>query len=543
MKQSIEYKTIDGRGDHESFRDCVTEALKTLKPNEGLHLIKDFEPFPLYKMMESKGFEKEVVKISDSEYHAYFYKPFKLEDIQMKDHLFYDSKRIADIVQIKVDYLKGDRNLEDSKTLLIETVGTVTSQEFAVAEQHLMNHGVTDDELAERIEEIVVLFEGILKHETFDVPEGHPVHTYMLEVKAIRALLKDIKEKMSKKFIKNQWLEIFDQLDQINVHFARKQNQVYPLLESKGFDKPSRVMWTLENNIRDQIKKTLACIENETLFISMQTELIDMIEDMMVKEEEILFPTVLDMISEEEFYAMRLGDDEIGYCLVETPVAYGSSKLENEGSFQDDLMMLLSKHGLGHSNGVLDVSQGQLTLNQINMIFKHLPMDLSFVDENELVKFYSDTKHRVFPRSPGVIGRAVQNCHPKDSVYMVEEIIRAFKSGEQDEAEFWLEINGRFIYIIYVAVRDDTGQYKGILEMMQDVTKIKSLEGSQRLLSWDKDRKIHGDTKVGELIQTYPYVKDVLLGLSPKFKKLNNPVLFKTMASVATLEMIAKGAV
>jgi hypothetical protein len=191
-------------------------------------------------------------------------------------------------------------------------------------------------------------------------------------------------------------------------------------------------------------------------------------------------------------------------------------------------------------------------------------MDLSYVDENDLVKFYSDTKHRVFPRSAGVIGRAVQNCHPRESVHTVEEIIRAFKSGEQDEAEFWLEIGGKFIYIIYNAVRDEEGNFKGVLEMMQDVTHIRSLTGSQRLVTWksnDKDDSstqdnfsdnqetstssknkynITKETKIGNLVKEYPFLKDFLLSLSPKFEKLKSPILFKTMASLATLEMIGE---
>lgn len=532
MKRHIEYMTIDGRGEHENFKDCVTQALKKLEPGQGLHLIKDFEPFPLYRMMESKGFSKKIEKVSETEYHAYFYK----NPIDMEEYLTVDSKRMEKIVNIKVDYLLGKIDLETGRHQL-SGLKPVTSQEFALAEQYLKDYGISDDTLAERIEEIMTLFDGFLEHDELDLEEGHPVHTYRLEVSAIRKLLVAIKSQMTKKFIKNQWLELYDQLDEINVHFARKQNQIYPALESKGFDKPSKVMWTLENDIKTQIKTGRQMMEeDEKAFMAMQHEVIEMIEDMMVKEEEILYPTVVSMLTREEFVKMRQGDDEIGYCLIDTPKPFGGNS-----SLEQDLANVLKKHGIltGPSGDVLDVSQGQLTLEQINLIFKHLTVDLSFVDEDELVKFYSDTKHRVFPRSPGVIGRKVQNCHPRESVHMVEEIIRAFKAGEQDEAEFWLEINGKFIYIVYTAVRDTEGQYRGILEMMQDVTKIRGLEGDQRLLSWTRS-DINGDTKVGELIKSYPYLKEVFISLSPKFKKLNNPVLFKTMASAVTLDMICQ---
>jgi hypothetical protein len=280
----------------------------------------------------------------------------------------------------------------------------------------------------------------------------------------------------------------------------------------------------------------------------------------------------MDLLSDEDFVKMRKGDDEIGYCLIKTPAPYGNkegnvmSNLNgsNENDFMKDMAAVLQKHGMLNSsskNDVLDVAQGKLTLSQINLIFKHLQVDLSYVDENEIVKFYSDTKHRVFPRSAGVIGREVQNCHPRESVHMVEEIIRAFREGEQDEAEFWLEINGKFIYIIYNAVRDEEGNFRGVLEMMQDVTNIRSLTGTQRLLSWTNEGRkkkednesdvreeefpeneygITKDSNIGEIVKKYPYIKNFLVNLSPKFSKLKNPILFKTMSSMATIEMIAQ---
>ncbi|TCK92702.1 hypothetical protein EDC19_1857 [Natranaerovirga hydrolytica] len=495
MKKDIQYVTIDGRGEHESFKECVTKALKELKPNEGLHVIKDFEPFPLYKMMENKGFEKSVEKVSEEEYHVYF-SPVPVDEvnnIKMSENLNLDQTKLKNILDIKVSYLKGHLSLDEAKAKLNQSVDKVTAQEFAICEQYIQQYGITDEELTNRMDEILEIFADVLVTNSLDLPLGHPIRTYLEEVKAIRKVLKDIESMKYKKFIKNQWVELYDQLSAINIHFARKQNQLFPALEDKGFDKPSKIMWTLDNNIKDIVKKAMYCLasDEEQKFLNLQDEVIEMVEDMMVKEEEILYPTAMDLISDEEFVKIRKGDDEIGYCLIDTPPLYGSEKEETTVSHNKDLMKdlqsLLKKHGVLESTStenILDVSQGKLTLEQINLIFKHLKVDLSYVDEEEIVKFYSDTKHRVFPRSPGVIGRKVQNCHPKESVHTVEEIIKAFKSGEHDEAEFWLEMGGKFIYIIYTAVRDEKGNFKGVLEMMQDVTRIRSLEGNQRLLSW-----------------------------------------------------------
>ena len=256
-------------------------------------------------------------------------------------------------------------------------------------------------------------------------------------------------------------------------------------------------MWSLDDIVEDRIKTALNYLNNneEESFLNMQDEVIDIIEDMMEKEEDILYPTAVDMLSQAEFVEMRQGDDEIGYALIGKPASYG--KVEEKGSridkgLLDDLKNLLVEHGALENIGkdtVLDVSRGRLTLEQINLIFKHMQVDLSYVDENEIVKFYTDTTHRVFPRSPGVIGREVHNCHPKESVEMVDKIVKAFRSGEQDEAEFWIDMGHKFIYILFTAVRDEDGKFKGVLEMMQDVTRIRKLEGSQTLVSWKNDGK------------------------------------------------------
>ncbi|MPW27141.1 DUF1858 domain-containing protein [Alkalibaculum sp. M08DMB] len=484
----------------------------------------------------------------------------------MGEFLQFDENKIQNIMEIKLNFLKGEISLEHAKKKMKESVDHVTAQEFAICEQYLQQYGITDDELSERMEEILEIFEGILVTNKLQLTLGHPIRTYLDEVVAIREVLGEMRNMLNQKFIKNQWTEHYDKLSEINIHFARKQNQLFPALEKKGFDKPSKVMWTLENNIKDIIKKAKEYLESNLVneFLDIQNEVIEMVEDMMVKEEEILYPTSMDLLTNEDFVDMRKGDDEIGYCLIPDPPPYQNenSKEKNMSSSEDllnDLAQVLRKHGVGTNSSredILDVSQGKLTLEQINLIFKHLQVDLSYVDENEMVKFYSDTKHRVFPRSAGVIGREVQNCHPRESVDTVEEIIRAFREGEQDEAEFWLEIGGKFIYIIYNAVRDDTGKFRGVLEMMQDVTKIRSLKGSQRLLSWNeqqesiqkkvRDKEIYNeygitkDTIIGDLIKEYPFIKEYLLNLSPKFKKIKNPIIFKTMSSMATLEMISE---
>jgi hypothetical protein len=575
MKKEIPYITLDGRVEHESFRDCITQAIKKLKPGEGIHIIKDFEPFPMYKMMEEKGFDRYVDKVSDIEFHVYFTPKEQINKIQMEEHLKLDDVKIKKIVDIKVRFLTGKITKEEAKKELTDSYDKVTAQEFAICEQYLQEYGITDDLLAEKMDEILDIFEGLLESSPLNLPKGHPIRTYMDEVEAIRSLLQQMRHQLEGKLIKNVWNEIYEKLEEINIHFSRKQNQLFTALERKGFDKPSKVMWTLDNQIRDIIKKAKELLnsDEDKAFLDIQDEVIQMIEDMLVKETEILFPTALELLSYEDFVIMRKGDDEIGYCLISSPATFAKgnqldegkqegrheSRQESNGELLSDLSKLLQKHGIlspsSSKEDVMDVSQGKLTLEQINLIFKHLQVDLSYVDEHDIVKFYSDTKHRVFPRSAGVIGREVRNCHPRESVATVEEIIRAFREGEQDQAEFWLEMGDKFIYIIYNAVRDEQGNFRGVLEMMQDVTKIRKLTGNQRLLSWNTDKQtatvniktehnnpygINENTNIGQLVEKYPFIKEFLIDLSPKFSKLANPVLFKTMSSMATIKMISE---
>jgi DUF438 domain-containing protein len=137
------------------------------------------------------------------------------------------------------------------------------------------------------------------------------------------------------------------------------------------------------------------------------------------------------------------------------------------------------------SDPLLDLDTGALSLELINLVLTHLPVDVSFVDDKDTVRYYSENKHRIFPRSPGVIGRKVQNCHPAKSIDVVDRILKAFRAGTRDTAEFWIETGRKFVHIRYFAVRDAGGRYRGCLEVSQDVTRIRFLAGQKRLLDWE----------------------------------------------------------
>ena len=521
----------------------------------------------------------------------------------LQQKLDINNERYRIIVSIKEDYLDGKLSLEEGNRILKEKLGTCTPDEFAYAEQSLK--GVyKDEEILDKMDDLLNLFDGVLVRAENEYPENHPLWAYLEEINAVEKVALEADELLKQdKFIKNPWLGIFDSLAEWRIHLSRKQNQLYPMLENHGFDRPTRIMWTFDDGVRDAISSSYALLREDKYeeFLASVPETLAKLRDLNSKELEVLLPTSFKLLSDEEFVRMSKNDHEIGYAIINAPGLYvvpgindsaaslnGNTAGQNSAvsnEFLNDLAGLLSKY-VGPVSGaqvgkdtVLDVATGKLTLEQINLLFRHLPVDLSYVDENELVKFYSDTPHRIFPRSANVIGREVKNCHPAKSVHVVEEIVEKFRSGEQNQAEFWINKPGMFIYVIYTAVRDENGKFRGVLEMMQDCTHIRELEGSRTLLTWDKtdfvgnagdstgkgndndkslaqeaaeevdeeplttdaDGRFHIDAKttLSNLIKQSPEVVDYLISLNPKFEKLKTPMV-KVMAKVATIKMIAE---
>ena len=524
-----------------------------------------------------------------------------------------DKEKLKTVLEIKEAYNSGRMSLEEAKRILKEKVKKLTPPEIALAEQELKEF--EDDECRkENIQSMLVLFEDIMDTSRPDLPADHPIMCYYRENDALLKIMLEIEDLVQYPLIKNQWLEIYDKLAQYRLHFSRKQNQLYSMLERKGFDRPTTTMWTLDDFIRDEIKEARTLLEEgkDDAFLAMQPTIVADVRDLISKENTILYPTSLAMLTPEEFDDMKIGDREIGFAWID--VNSGSAKsgaaASSNGScadaktaagaggdFASDLAKLLQKHGYASSSGEkLEVTTGRLTLDQINLIYKHMPVDISYVDENEIVCFYTDTEHRVFPRSKNVIGRDVKNCHPKASVHIVEEIIKKFRSGEQSEAEFWINKPGLFIYITYIAVRDADGKFRGVLEMMQDCTHIRSLEGSQTLLTWSSGKNdagnaakdvasesdvsyaenspkkesardessasehssangnaadhpenavganllpLKGETKLSDMLAAWPWLKAELPSINPAFKMLQTP-LARIMIPKATVSMMSE---
>ena len=521
-----------------------------------------------------------------------------------------DAKKLEIVHEIKSAYDEGKISLEEARKSLKDRVQHLAPYEIAIIEQEMVVES-EDECIKEDIQAMLEVFQDVLVTKDQELPENHPISCYRRENAKMKELLLSVEDLVQYPLIKNQWLELYEELLKFKIHLSRKQNQLYPVLEKKGFTRPTTTMWTLDDFIRDEIAEcyNLLLEDKEEEFIGKQAELVADVRDLMDKEENILYPTSLEMINEEEFRYMAEGDQEIGFAYISVQAdksgnsasASSSASASTAGAplsglssapgFAEELAGLLGKYGFNNKEEKLNVTTGQLTLEQINLIYQHMPVDLSYVDENELVCFYTDTKHRVFPRSKNVIGRDVKNCHPKASVHIVEEIIKKFRSGEQDKAEFWINKPDLFIYIIYYAVRDENGKFRGVLEMMQDCTHIRSLQGSQTLLTWEQQEKgesketsededkregsetsedvgnkesagtlgnegnrestgsltagklteITEDTLLKDILEADPNVKTLLFRLSDRFKALNTP-LARIMMPKATVKIMSERA-
>lgn len=312
------------------------------------------------------------------------------------------------------------------------------------------------------------------------LPAGHPVATYFEEKDLILQLLDELGA-TDPATEYQKFYNIFNQLQTIERRFERKENQLFPNLEKKGWNGPSQGMWSFHDTLREQFRilrkkideKDFPEVERDTQY------LISSISRLLVIEETVLFPNSLQLLKEEDWIQVRKGEEEIGWMLPEAPAAF--PKQEYIHPSQD-----FSKRKLNFSDeSTAHYDEGYMNVEQVNLLLKTMPLDLTYVDENDKVIFYNRGEERVFPRSAGIIGREVKFCHPPKSVGTVLKILEEFKKGTKNEASFWINFKGRLIYIRYFAVRDKQKNYKGVIEMSQDITDIKEIEGEQRLLDWD----------------------------------------------------------
>jgi PAS domain S-box-containing protein len=319
-----------------------------------------------------------------------------------------------------------------------------------------------------------------------DVP-GHPVHTFKLENKAIEEFIENDLKNHLNNFLSNDSRENLnllskdlEQLMEIEKHYGRKENLLFPYLEKYGITAPPKVMWGVDDEIRAELKEAInllgECKGNKEEVGEKVNNVINRITEMIYKEEKILLPMALEHLTEDEWLSIEEASSEYGYCFIDPVKKWKPKRVNVEARIQAEGEKPVK-------DGYIKFETGLLLPEEIEAIFNTLPIDITFVDKDGIVKYFSQAKERIFPRPKTVIGRTVENCHPPASVHIVQQIVEDLQSGKKDHEDFWIKMKDMYAYIRYFAVRNSQGEFLGIVEVTQNIKPIQEITGEKRLLS------------------------------------------------------------
>jgi DUF438 domain-containing protein len=387
------------------------------------------------------------------------------------------------------------------KTQLETLLDEADYSDVFLMEVQLIQEGIP----AESIQQLCDTHTRVLKkhldlQETPDTIPGHPVHTFLMENRELtrttgraRLLIKQVDalpDDADATELMRGIQELLNNLMDVDKHYRRKEYLVFPYFEKNNLPGPPTVMWGKHDEAREVLRGAIAGLQEvETLSAAEAkaynqfavTPALEGVDDMIYKEERILFPTALNLLTEQDWYEIYIQSDEYGYCLYAPQFEWMP-----EGGAHQEIRKSLA------AGGRVQMPTGSFSVDELIATFTALPFDLTFVDKDDTVRYFSPGKERIFDRSRAILGRKVQYCHPPKSVHIVNQIVRDFKAGKEDLARFWINMRGRMIYICYYAVRDKEGGYLGTLEVTQDLTEVRSLEGERRLLMYDTAEPAQG---------------------------------------------------
>jgi len=377
-----------------------------------------------------------------------------------------------EIIKDVLKKLNQGMSFEEAKKEVISKIGSIESEELFEIEQELINEGISPDEIKRFCNVHALLFEGMFENKISDVSDpSHPVNLFKAENREIEKRTKLIRKAIEDKNF-NEIKRILNELLNIKLHYDKKEQILFPYLERQGFFGPSKVMWGKDNEIRELLKSAINNFSQTKEWIdNYLIPLMDEIDGMIFKEENILFPTSLEKLNPQDWVEIFKQLSIAGFVFIDPPKESFEAK---------DIIKKSSK--IEYNDGYVIFPTGKLKLDEINYIFNLLPVDITFVDKDEIVRYYSDSKERIFLRTPSVIGRDVKNCHPPQSLDAVKKVIDDLKNKRVRSHDFWLNIKGRLIYIRYFGVFDEFDNFIGVLEVTQDITDIKKLEGEKRLV-------------------------------------------------------------
>ncbi|MBM3421186.1 MAG: DUF438 domain-containing protein [Bacteroidetes bacterium] len=378
---------------------------------------------------------------------------------------------------------------------LQEILRSVPYDEVVEVEQELISEGLPAEEVLKLCDIHTTVLEGHIDLSgARSVPAGHPVDTFKKENRELERVAGEmlklldtigtIKESEKEFLILRLRAGLNDLMD-VDKHYLRKEYLLFPVLESKGITGPPQVMWGKHDEERALLKAAIEALgsageitidELKSLGELVLRPAFQGIPDMIMKEEEILLPMCMDKLNDAEWYSIYEQTMEFGYCLYDPQTEWKPEGVEVSGVSWGD--------GKG-----IRLSTGSFAAEEMEALFRTMPIDITFVDKDDKVKFFSLGPDRIFTRNRAIIGRDVRMCHPPSSVNTVEQILADFKSGRESSAAFWINFQGRFIYIEYLALRGDKNEYLGTIEFTQDLTHLRELKGEQRLLSYGSGKE------------------------------------------------------
>ena len=374
---------------------------------------------------------------------------------------------------------------------LLHNLSNIPYGEVVEVEQELISEGLPEEEVLKLCDAHSAVLHGAVDlSASKDIPEGHPIDVMLEENKMLKRLsdntteeLLAIKYRKGKNF-KQAVLKIrgaFNQLMDVDKHYQRKEYLLFPYLEKVGITGPPKVMWGKHDEIREQLKGSIEILQiddlsSEDLEASSEIILLPALKgvyEMTIKEEDILFPMMIDNLSEADWYEIQQQSLEIGFCLYDPQVKWIPDGIKAE-----------SINEAQKSGGNIQLPTGNFSVEELLAILNTIPVDMTFVDSNDKVKYFTQSKDRIFQRNRAILNRDVRHCHPPASAHIVDKILDDFKSGKQTRAPFWINMSGRFIHIEYFALHNEAGKYLGTLEVSRDLTNDRALEGEQRILSY-----------------------------------------------------------
>ena len=386
--------------------------------------------------------------------------------------------------------LHAGATVEDVQERFKVEFGSVSTTEISQMEQELVAEGLPIAEVQKLCDVHASVFDGSIDdiHPSKDNAQvkGHPVYVFLLENEKLEEVMKEeIKPYIEtlKNGLDNTavlMLRIgFERLSQIDIHYSRKENVLFPMLEKHDITAPPKVMWGIDDEIRKEIKEVLSILSQGKFDLN---ELIEKAEstvtktsDMVFKENNILVPLMNTTFSLVEWYNIDKAQREFGLCLIDSQDDW-DIKVEDIDSEELEETVI-------NQDGEIKFDAGSLVPEEVNAILNTIPLDMTFVDKNDKVKYFTQGKERIFDRPLTIIGREVSMCHPPQSVHIVEQIVDDLRSGRKDNEDFWIKMGPMFVYIRYFAVRNKEGEFLGTLEVTQNIKPILELEGEKRLMS------------------------------------------------------------